>query len=379
MTETEKNIEGGSILFSFILLIAKWKKFLLINFLMVLIVSTIVAFILPKIYYSSASVLPPKEEMSVLGGGGLGGLSSMMKEFSSISKNIGSLGNKNTYNYLVILNSREVAEKVIKKFNLMETYQQSSMEKTLKIFSSNCVFEILEEGNLEIGFFDEDPKKAADIANYLVTVLNERSYELSIGEAQSNRKFLEKRVAENMDSLTVAENQLKDYQEKHGIYTLPEQTGALVESGSKIYAEKITKEIELDYLKSVLSSDNKMLSTAKLQLDAINKQVSDLPSLGIEYLRLYRNVVIRTKILEFLRPMLEQSIYQEKKDVPVIVVVDPAKVPEYKAKPKRIIVIASSVVGWMMVALLFVFIIEKWNSFKNDNKEQYNILKKALR
>jgi len=375
----QNNKSENSSFFNFLLIILKWKKFILINLLVVLVISTIIAFLLPKIYYSSASVLPPKEEMSILGGSGLGGLTSVMREFSSI-KGIGSLGNKNTYNYLVILNSREVAEKVIKKYNLQEIYgYPNSMDKTLKAYYQNVVFEVQEEGNLEIGFYDEDPQRAADIANYLVDLLNERSYELSVTEARSNRKFLEGRVNENMDSLKVAENQLKDYQEKHGIFTIPEQTGALLEASSKIYAEKIAKEIEIDYLSKMFSNNNEILNSARMQLDAINKKVNDLPSLGIEYLRIYRNILIRTKILEYLRPMLEQAIYQEKKDVPVIVVVDKAKVPEYKAKPKRIIVIGSSVFGWLIITIIIVLSIEKWRNFKLHNNDKYNILKNALK
>ncbi|HEY9188738.1 MAG TPA: Wzz/FepE/Etk N-terminal domain-containing protein [Ignavibacteria bacterium] len=375
----QNNKSENSSFFNFLLIILKWKKFILINLLVVLVISTFIAFLLPKIYYSSASVLPPKEEMSILGGSGLGGLTSVMREFSSI-KGIGSLGNKNTYNYLVILNSREVAEKVIKKYNLQEIYgYPNSMDKTLKAYYQNVVFEVQEEGNLEIGFYDEDPQRAADIANYLVDLLNERSYELSVTEARSNRKFLEGRVNENMDSLKVAEDQLKDYQEKHGIFTIPEQTGALLEASSKIYAEKIAKEIEIDYLSKMFSNNNEILNSARLQLDAINKKVNDLPSLGIEYLRIYRNILIRTKILEFLRPMLEQAIYQEKKDVPVIVVVDKAKVPEYKAKPKRIIVIGSSVFGWLIITIIIVLSIEKWRNFKLHNNDKYNILKNALK
>ena len=375
----QNNKSENSSFFNFLLIILKWKKFILINLLVVLVISTIIAFLLPKIYYSSASVLPPKEEMSILGGSGLGGLTSVMREFSSI-KGIGSLGNKNTYNYLVILNSREVAEKVIKKYNLQEIYgYPNSMDKTLKAYYQNVVFEVQEEGNLEIGFYDEDPQRAADIANYLVDLLNERSYELSVTEARSNRKFLEGRVNENMDSLKVAENQLKDYQEKHGIFTIPEQTGALLEASSKIYAEKIAKEIEIDYLSKMFSNNNEILNSARMQLDALNKKVNNLPSLGIEYLRIYRNILIRTKILEYLRPMLEQAIYQEKKDVPVIVVVDKAKVPEYKAKPKRIIVIGSSVFGWLIITIIIVLSIEKWRNFKLHNNDKYNILKNALK
>ena len=375
-----ENTEHKNPFFDFLLILLKWRKVLIINFLIVFAISAVIAFILPKIYYSEASVLPPKDELlGGIGGGGLGGLTTMMRDLSSISKNFGNLGNKNTYNYLVILNSREVSERVIKKFNLQEVYQQPSLERTLKAYYSNVVFEIQEEGNLAIGFFDKDPQRACDVANYLITVLNERSYELSMLESKHSREFLEKRLADNMDSLTYAEEALKEYQEKYGIFIIPEQTGAIIESGSKVYAEKITKEIEVDYLRSVLQPDNKLLTSAQLQLNAINKRINNLPTLGLEYLRLYRNVVIRSKILEFLRPLLEQAIYQEKRDIPVIVVVDSAKLPEYKAKPKRIIVIGSSVFGWMLITIVYILSIEKWRKFKLDNADKYQQFKKLLK
>jgi uncharacterized protein involved in exopolysaccharide biosynthesis len=374
-----ENTEYKNLLFDFLLILLKWKKLLIINFLIVFIISAIIAFNLTKIYYSEASVLPPKDDLASLGGaGGLGGITTMMRDLSSITKNIGNLGSKNTYNYLVILNSREVAERVINKFNLQEIYHQPSLERTLKVFSRNVVFEIHVEGNLAIGFFDKDPQMACDVANYLVTALNERSYELSMLESQHSRKFLETRIAESMDSLTYAENLLKEYQEKYDIFIIPEQTGA-IESGSKIYAEKIAKEIELDYLKSILHPDNSLLTSTRLQLQAINKRINNLPTVGLEYLRLYRDVLIRAKIIEFLRPLLEQTIYQEKRDVPVIVVVDPAKVPEHKAKPKRIIVIGSSVFAWMLITVIYILSIEKWRKFKTDHTDKYKHFKELLK
>lgn len=307
------NLKQQNKFFDFIFLLFRWKRFILINFIIVVILASVISFLLPKIYYSSASVLPPKEETSLLSASGFSGLSSVMKEFSSI-KGIGSLGNRNTYNYLVILSSRNVFESVINKFNLIELYKvpDNSMEKAVKALGENVIFEIQEEGNLVIGVYDEDANRAADIANYFVELLNQRSYELNVQESGNNKKFLEKRVKDNMDSLASAENALKVYQKEHGIYTLPEQSMAVISATAKLFADKTKQEIELDFLNSIVTPDNKLLESAKLQLNALNRKIEQLPDLGLDYLRLYREVYIYSKILEILRPMLEQVIYQEK-------------------------------------------------------------------
>jgi tyrosine-protein kinase Etk/Wzc len=363
-------------IFDFIFLLLRWKKFIILNFIILVIIGSVISFMLPKIYYSWASVLPPKEETSLLSASGFSGLSSVMKEFSSI-KGIGSLGNRNTYNYLVILNSRNVFESVIKKFNLIELYKvpDNSVEKTIKALSENVVFEIQEEGNLVIGVYDEDPNRAADIANYFVEQLNQRSYELNVLESGNNRAFLEKRVSERMDSLTVAENRLKEYQKEHGIYTIPEQSLSMISATAKLFADKTQKEIEINYLNSIVTPDNKFLESAKMQLSALNEKIDKLPDLGLDYLRLYREVYISTKVLEYIRPMLEQVIYQEKKSTPVVVVVDNAKPAEYKVKPKRMIIVGSVGLGSILISILFIVLIERWRKFKLEYKVAYEKMK----
>jgi tyrosine-protein kinase Etk/Wzc len=362
--------------FDFIFLILRWKKIIIINFVVLVTIATIISFMLPKIYYSSASVLPPKEETSLLSASGFSGLSSVMKEFSSI-KGIGSLGNRNTYNYLVILSSRNVFENVIKKFNLIELYKVpgSSMEKAVKALGENVVFEIQEEGNLVVGVYDQDANRAADMANYFVEQLNQRSYELNVIESGNNKAFLEKRVSDRMDSLTVSENRLNAYQKEHGIYTIPEQSLSMISATAKIFADKTQKEIEIEYLNSIATPDNKYLEAAKLQLNALNKKIEQLPDLGLEYLRLYREVYINTKILEIIRPMLEQVLYQEKKNTPVVVVVDNAKPAEYKSKPKRMIIIGSVGIASILISILFIVLVERWRKFKLDYKAAYEKMK----
>jgi Uncharacterized protein involved in exopolysaccharide biosynthesis len=67
--------------------------------------------------------------------------------------------------------------------------------------------------------------------------------------------------------------------------------------------------------------------------------LAKMPDLGMEYLRLYREVLLQTKIVEFLVPQYEQAKLQEARDTPTLLVLDRGYVPEWKDKPKRLLII----------------------------------------
>ena len=58
------------------------------------------------------------------------------------------------------------------------------------------------------------------------------------------------------------------------------------------------------------------------------------PELGGKYVRLFREMEIQNKILEFVTPLYEQAKVEEKRETPSVIVLDSALVPERKAKPK---------------------------------------------
>src|SRR5690606_1284431 len=92
----------------------KWRKFLLINLLIVAILATTYVLLLPNQYKATATIMiPPENEM------GLGGLTSLLGGKSSIAS-MGSrlFGISNTSEDLLlgIINSRSALTEVIQKF-----------------------------------------------------------------------------------------------------------------------------------------------------------------------------------------------------------------------------------------------------------------------
>jgi capsule polysaccharide export protein KpsE/RkpR len=360
----------------YLYILIKWRKFLILNFIIITVIGIIIALIYPRWYKATASVVPPKKMdiMSELG--------SFMREFIPIIGGIGA-GQDPTMTYLAILNSRTAMEKVIHKFNLFQVYEisDSSMEDAVKTLRGNTEFIVDENGVLHISVYDRDPVRAAQMANYFVDVLNEINIKLNMEEARNNRIIIEKRYRQNLADLKAAEDTLKKFQEKYGIYYLPEQTKAAISAAAELEAQIKLEEVKLGVLKRQLGEDAPEVKLAELKIDELKKKLmemkigeeelkneqsglfvpfKDIPELGIAYLRLYRNYEIQNKLLEFIYPLYEQAKLEEQKNVPTILVLDKAVPPERKAKPRRLLIMLIVYLIGFSIVTLFISAKELW-------------------
>ncbi len=370
-----KQVEVG--VWDYFYVIYKWRKFILVNVFILTLVAVIVALLLPVQYKATATVIAPQRSDIF---GGLGGIiSQSVREFAPFLR--GLAGNQPPiFTYLAILNSRTAMEKVVEKFNLIKVYdiKDSSMEKAVKKLRGNTDFEIDENGVLVINVYDEDRKRAADMANYFVEVLNELNIKLNTEEARNRRMIIERRYLQNLEDLKSAEDTLKKFQQKYGIYYLPEQTKAAVTAAAELEAQIIAEEVKLGILRRQLGEDAPEVRVAKIQIEEMRKRLNqmkegndkiknemslfvpfkDVPELGLKYLRLYRDYEIQNKLLEFILPLYEQAKIEEQRDVPVVQVLDRAVPPEKKARPFRTLIVVSVFASAFLFSILLVLVIE---------------------
>jgi uncharacterized protein involved in exopolysaccharide biosynthesis len=339
----------------YISILLQWKRFILINFIGVTLLAILISFLLPKWYKSTASLLPPKQPDIF---GSLGGSSSILKGLGSIGK-LSGLGQKSSaYNYFAILHSRTTMENVVRKFDLISVYDisDSSMEKAVKVLDGNVSFEEQTDDNITIEVYDKDPIRASNMANYFVEVLNEVSTRLGTQEAKSNREFIESRVSDTQQNLRQAEDSLREFQEHSGMIITPEQTTS-ADAVAALYASKVKMEVEVAIMENNVIANNPTLIQKKLELRELNKKISTIPQIGLKSFRLFRDVAIQQKILEFLIPIYEQARIEEQKDLPVLLVLDKAIPAERKTKPQRalIVFLASSLSFFFFILLAFLF------------------------
>lgn len=362
-------------LWDYFYVLYKWRKFIVVNVFILTLIAVVVALLLPVQYKATATVIAPRKTDIF---GGLGMFSQSIREFAPFLRGLSGT-QLPLFTYLAILNSRTAMEKVVNKFDLIKVYgiKDSSMEKAVKKLRGNTDFEIDENGVLVINVYDEDRRRAADMANYFVEVLNEINIKLNIEEAKNNRIVIERRYLQNLADLKAAEDTLKKFQQRYGIYYLPEQAKAAVEAAAELEAQIIAEEVKLGILQRQLGDDASEVRAVKIQIEEMKKRLNqmkegnerlknemtlfvpfkNMPELGLQYLRLYREYEIQNKLLEFIVPLYEQAKIEEQKNVPVVQVLDYAVPPEKKARPFRTLIVLSVFASALVLFVILTFVL----------------------
>lgn len=315
-----------------------------------LLLGLVLAFTVTRYYKSVTRILPPKETPTLAG---LAGLSNLVKNLPGGLTKFGM--NADPYDYIALLKSRTISEDIVNRFNLKAVYEisDSSMEKAMKALWSNVEVDWTEENALEIRVWDEDARRAADMANAFVALLNQRSFELQTQEGRNNRVFIEQRVLQNREDLFKAEQELKEYQEREGMIIIPEGGSGGVSAIAELYAMKVQKEIELEILANSVDKTSPLYQRALLEYRSIGDRIERIPDVGMNSLRRYRELAIQQKIMELIVPLYEQAKITEHKDIPVAYVLDPAKPGERPDRPRRLYVVGiSAFLGLVLGAAL---------------------------
>ena len=339
------------------------RKFIFLNTFGFAILSIIISLMLPKWYASKATIISSggseSNFLSMLSGIPMGGLG-----LSALNEDIS--------NYIAILESRAVRENVVNKFDLITRYESKDVEFAMEELSANVELRVSEEGALIITVLDKDPIVARDIANELILQLDGVNRRISSEKGHFNREFLEGRLIQNQEDLKNAENNLKQFQQTYGLIDVPSQVTSAIETYALIYAKKVEADVQFEIAKSTyLSNDPRVIQLLKTKSE-LNRLLDnmatngdekkillafhDLPDLGLQYARLYREVELQSKIMEFLLPQYEQARMEETKNIPSLQVIDQPYVALNKTKPQRSLIVIATTVMTFLMSIIYIII-----------------------
>jgi tyrosine-protein kinase Etk/Wzc len=387
----------------YVYILFKWKKFIIINLLIVLIISTIIAFVLPKEYRAMATIMIPPSDQS-----GLGGLSSLIGGSKSSLASLGAkafgVSNTSQDDILGIINSRTALANTIKKFHLISYYEihDNNMDKAIKAFKGDISFNPNEFGMIDFSVINENPVLSAEITNYLVSLVDSMNIKYNIERAKNNRIYVEQRYDKNVRDLKNAEDSLYGFQKKYGIVAVPEQLEVSVKAAAEIESDLYKKEMEAFFIKQQYGSNSPQYLEASAVVNLLKDKVHELkdspnlsstsnvlfpfkkmPDIAIQYLRNYQEVKIQQEIMEIVMPMFEQAKIEEQKSIPTIMVVDKAVPPEIKYGPKRLVIIIGAFFLFSFMLIPLVFWSEKtinMEKFRNPLQiKEVNFLKKIVK
>src|SRR5207247_1849504 len=100
------------------------------------------------------------------------------------------------------------------------------------------------------------------------------------------------------------------------------------------------------------------LTTIDAEMEALDRELAKLPSVKQEGSRLALNVEIQRNVFTVLTAQYEQARVEERRDTPTITVLDMARAPFMKSRPKRSIVVLVATGAALAIGLGWVGLTE---------------------
>ncbi len=368
-------------LWDYLMVLAKWRRMIGLNFIGVCLLVVLISLFLPKWYTATTSILPPQGE-----GGGLS-LPSGLATLASLSGGLSLPGTATPSDvFAAILKSRSVAERVIRVNGLMKVYKAKDLQEAMRTLHSHSNIDVSPEGIIRIEVTEKDPSLAARVANSLVEALDGVNREKSTSRAKSARIFIEKRLDSTKAELKRAEEKLRRFQEVHKAISLSDQTKAAIEKAADLRAEKAVLEIKLGVLRQSMGGIHPQVQRLRTQINEYDKQLrkmefgggeddfllpfSQVPSFALELARLARDLKVEEEIFEFLTQQYEQAKIQEKRDTPTVQVLDEAIPPTQKSKPKRTVLVGLAGLLSLFVGVFLAFGLEYMERVSSSEESQ---------
>ena len=82
--------------------------------------------------------------------------------------------------------------------------------------------------------------------------------------------------------------------------------------------------------------------------------LADVPELGVELVRLKREVEIQNTLFVFLTQQYEEAKIKEAKDTPTVQILDYPQKPQLKSAPKRVLILIFCIIITFFVNVLFI-------------------------
>jgi uncharacterized protein involved in exopolysaccharide biosynthesis len=304
-------------------------------------------------YVAATTLLFPQQQSAA---------SSALAALSSLSalSGAGSMSRTSADQYISLLRSVMVADRIIDKFGLMNEYLADYRYEARKELELNVRMSIGKKDNLiRIEVEDKSPQRAAQMANEYVEELRRVTGSLAITEAQQRRVFFERQLQDVRGRLTKAQLDLQGSGFSAG--ALKAEPKAAAESYARLKAETAAAEIALLTLRSRFSDNAPEIQQQLSTLGALRNQLSraerpvasgDDP----DYVGKYREFKYQEALFEVYARQFELARVDEAREGALIQVIDVAQPAERKSKPRRLIWLASGLAAGLAAAVICVLI-----------------------
>jgi uncharacterized protein involved in exopolysaccharide biosynthesis len=310
--------------------------------LAIVALASAVVLLLPNRYTATIVLLPPQQ-------GGVTG-SAMLAQLSSVSAMAsgGGMSIKNPNDLQVaLLKSRAVENAMAERFHLQALYHRKYLSTTRKRWERvTSIDNGLKDSLIHLSVTDDDPRRAADLANGWVEEYRRLSAILAVAEAAQRRLFYERLLNAAQGDLARAEEDMKQTEQRTGVIELDGQAHAMIASAAILRARVAEKQVEIQAMRQFAADENPDLERARQELSSLEGQLAAMDvdndraggdlvapkgkvgEAGMEYARALREVKFREMVQQLLTRQYEAARIDEARQGPQAQVVDPALVPD---------------------------------------------------
>lgn len=353
----------------------RWK-IILSTFLILTIFTGILGFIMTPIYRAETTIIPVSSNPT-------SDLSQLASQFLGIPTGGEDISSK----ILAILKSKTIRDRVIENLNLIPVLLKEIPEGRRPEFVANELLEDMvnisqdrKTGTISIKVEYKDPELAKKIAEAYIKELQRILEEKALTVAKVNRIFLEKQLINTEKELKQALDNLANFQKKAKVVVPQEQVKGAFELYSELLSQKISLQVELRKLESVLSPSSPRILALKEQLNAIEKQLSKFesadsslsaipsmktaPELIAEYTQIYMKVKGLQAKYETLLKVYEKAKLEEQRETIYVEVIDPPYVSDIPVKPKKMLMVTVAGVTGLFLGVFLALFFEWINEVK---------------
>ena len=254
--------------------------------------------------------------------------------------------------YVALLESATIADRMIDRFKLIGVYDATYREQAHKELAKHAqMLSGKKDGLITITVEDHDPARAAAMANQYVDELRQLMSTLAITEAQQRRVFFERQLQDTKAKLTAAQAALQD--SGFSLGTLRSEPRSAAEGYARARAEVTASEVRLQILRDTFAENAPEVQQELTRLEALRQQLhSQEQTLDTGaatgqpgYLDKYREFKYQEALFELFARQYELAKVDESREGTLIQVVDPARPPDRKSKPQRAIFALVGLIG----------------------------------
>jgi uncharacterized protein involved in exopolysaccharide biosynthesis len=287
--------------------------------------------------------------------------------------------------YVSLLQSANVTDKLVDKFALMREYEAKYRFLAREGLAKRSRIQLgKKDGLITVEVDATSPELAANIANQYVVELRRLTSELALTEAQQRRAFYEGELKTTRGRLAESQTKLQTGGFNSG--AIKAEPKAMAESYAKAKAELTSAEVRLQTLRQSRSDNAPEVQQQLALVGALRTQLSRLESKhdvqeDANYLSQYREFKYQESLYELFSKQYELARLDESREGVAVQVVDAALPPEYKSKPKRASTALSAALATFVLLVLGIVGKEALRKATCDPKQaqQLQRMKHALR